>query len=125
MRGSGDPDVAADGEAHADVAGQRGEAGTDQEEDRPAPAHVAVDGWQDQQHEEDDDGEDAEGPELAGEVGRRAFLYGLGDLLHLLGALARRRAPRGRGSRPRTRATRADHRDHDDDRVVAASSRGW
>jgi hypothetical protein len=40
--------------------------------------------------EEDDHHEHAEGPELAAQVGSRAFLHSQGDLLHLLGALAGR-----------------------------------
>ena len=35
-----------------------------------------------------DDHKDAEGAELPAEIGRRTFLHGLGDLLHLRGALA-------------------------------------
>ena len=41
----------------------------------------------DEQQQEDDDGEDAERPELPVQVGRRALLDRLGDLPHLRGAL--------------------------------------
>ena len=42
VRGRRHPDVAAHREAHAGEAGQRGEAGADQEEQRPAPADVGA-----------------------------------------------------------------------------------
>ena len=81
---------AADGEPHADVAGDRGEHGADEEEDRaPDPLRRVVGGEQEQQ-EEDQDREHAERAELAVEVRRRAFLHRLGDLLHLRRALVGR-----------------------------------
>ncbi len=87
--GGRDPDIAADGQRHAREPGQGREQGADQEEDRPAPSHRARIGRQHEQHEEDHDDEHAEGPELPPQVGSRALLDGLGDLLHLGCACAR------------------------------------
>ena len=58
---------------------------------------AAVGDGQQEQQEEDDDGEDAERAELPVQVGRRAFLHRLRDLLHLRRALVGARGP------PRTR----------------------
>ena len=85
----GDPDVGLGRERHADVADERGEDGADDEEQRPAELHgeTAVVDRQHEQQDEDDDGEDREGAELPVQVGARAFLDGLRDLLHLRRAL--------------------------------------
>ena len=64
------------------------------------------------QQEEGDDGEDREGPELPGQVGRGPFLDGERDLLHVRGALA------GREDFPPEdhRHDQGEHSDQPDDR---------
>ena len=61
-----------------------------------------------EQHEEDDDHEHAEGPELAAQVRGRALLHRARDLLHLLGALA------GREDLPHQHAGDAEREQRDD-----------
>ena len=87
----GDAHVAAHGEPHADVAGERREHRADQEEDRAAdPRSHVVSAGSRKSRKNTSDGEDGQRAELAGEVGGRALLDRRGDLLHLLGALAGR-----------------------------------
>src|SRR2546421_443994 len=73
-RGGRYPDVAAHAQRHAREPGQRREKRADQEEDAAPPAHPGAVRGQQEQHEEDDDHEYAEGPELPAQVRRRAFL---------------------------------------------------
>ena len=81
------PEVGADGQGHAEVPDRCREAGADQEEDRAEDPHHGVVGGQSEQQEERHGGEDAEGPELPGQVGAGAFLHRVGDVLHVVGAL--------------------------------------
>ena len=89
--GRGDADVGPGRQRHADVADGGRERGADKEEQCAADADVgrAVGDVhrQDEHQDEDDDREDREGAELAVQVGRRALLHRLGDLLHLRRAL--------------------------------------
>ena len=70
-----------------EVADRGREAGADQEEDRPEDPDHRVVGGQGQQQEERQRGEDAERPELPGQVGVGALLHRVGDVLHVVGAL--------------------------------------
>ena len=90
----GRADVGPHREPHADVARDRREEGAQDEGDRAAEPDRCLGVrrvLRDRQHEEDDDGQHDEEhghrAELAGEVGARALLDRLGDLLHLVGAL--------------------------------------
>ena len=75
--GRGHPDVAAGGQRHPDEADQRGEAGAQQEEQRPPDARAppAVGDRQREQEQEDDDGEDARASGTAA-AGRPRLLPG-------------------------------------------------
>ncbi len=88
-RRRGDPQVGPGRDRHADVADRGREHRPDDEEQRSAELdrEAAVVDRQDQQQDEDDDREDGQGLELPVQVGRRAFLHRLGDLLHLRRAL--------------------------------------
>ena len=84
-----DPDIGPGGQPHAEVADRGGERRTEQERDGTAdPLAHGLCGQREQQDEDDRD-EHAESAELTTEVGGGTFLHGLGDLLHLRGALAR------------------------------------
>ena len=89
---------------------------------RPQRTRPGVSGQQ-QEHEEDQHDEDAQGPELAAQVRRRAFLDRLGDLLHLLGALTGRQYLPYQHRRPRTSASSAIDGNDDDPGQVAARYR--
>ena len=115
----GDPEVGPDGEVHAEVAHCSGEPGTDQEEHRPEDADGHVVGGQDEQCEERDRREDPEGPELAGQVGVRALLDRLRDVLHVVGAFTGSKDLLTEHRRHRQRAER-DQGDDDDEHEVAA-----
>ena len=107
--GGGDPDVGPGGQPHAEVADGRREGRTEQERDRAAdPLAGGLRRQREEQHEDDRD-EDAEGAELPAEVGGGALLDGLGDLLHLRGALAR-------GQHTGAQHEGNDQRDDGDDR---------
>lgn len=75
---------------------------------------------QQEQQEGDQDHEDADRAELALEVRECALLHRSGDLLHLLGALARREylADQDAGDGQRQQS---DHTDNDHKRQVAAA----
>ena len=103
------PDVAADGEPHADVAGdaRRRPRRPGRRSSGRSTLRRSVSRGQQEQHEEDDDGEDAEGPELPRQVRRRALLDGAGDLLHLARCPRRRREPRAPAAAATPSATSA------------------
>jgi hypothetical protein len=84
-----DPDIRLGGQRHADVAHRRGEHRPDQEEQRSAELHnePAVINRQREEKQEHDDGEDAQGAELAIQVSASALLHSSGDVLHLRRAL--------------------------------------
>ena len=69
--------------------------------------------------EERDRREDAERPELAGEVGVGPLLHRLGDVLHVVGAFARGQHLLPEHRRHPERAER-DHEDDDDQGEIAA-----
>ncbi len=85
--GGRDPEVGPGGQPHPEVADGRGERGTDHEEQGPADPLVRILGGEREQEEEHQSDEHAECAELPAQVGRRPFLDGDGDLLHLAAAL--------------------------------------
>jgi hypothetical protein len=114
-----DADVAADREPHAHVAGDAGEHGTDDEEDRSTDPLRRRVGGQQEEEEEDQGREHGQGAELAAEVRRSALLHRARDLLHLVGALARGEDLTDENQRD----AEGEHRDERDDghqRVVPA-----
>ncbi len=115
----GHPEVGADGEGHPEVADRAGEAGADQEEHRPEDPDRGVVGGQREQREERHAGEDGEGPELPGQVGARALLHRLGDVLHVVGALTGGHDLLTEHRRHRERAQRDQCDDDDQDEVSA------
>ena len=79
-RGLGGPHIGADGDVHADIAGDAREHRTDGETDRLRNAEqIGEDG-------EDHHADDGDRGVLAREIGLRPFLDGGGDLLHARGA---------------------------------------
>ena len=82
LRGFGRPHVRAHGDVHADEAGCSREEGADQEPDRGAPAELVVEADQEERHDRDE----ADRHVLPAQVGGRAFLHGVRDLAHPLGA---------------------------------------
>ena len=76
----------------------------------------------DQQHEERHAGEDRQRAELAGQVGVRALLHRLGDVLHVVGALSGGEHLLAEHRRHPERAER-DQGDDDDQHEVAAGER--
>ena len=120
VRGSGHAQVGLHGQGHAQVADRRGEAGTDQEEQRPEDPHADVVGGQRQQRHEGDHGEDGERPELALEVGVGALLHRMGDVLHVVGALSCREDLRAEHHGHPERAE-GDQEDDDDQHEVSAA----
>ncbi len=118
LGGRGDSQVGPDGEVHAEVAHRGREAGPDDEEDRAEDPDGGVVGGQQQQREERHRREDAERPELAGEVGVGPLLHRLGDVLHVVGAFARGQHLLPEHRRHHERAER-DHEDDDDQGEIA------
>src|SRR5690606_27044053 len=121
-RRRGHPQVGLRGQPHAEVADGEREAGADQEEQRAADALAPVLRREEEQQYEHHGAENDQGVALPLEVGNRAFLHGLGDLLHLRGALTGGQnlleqdvtnTERGKG----------DHCDHGHDAVVASGQR--
>ena len=86
LGGRRDAQVGAHREVHAEVADGGREARADDEEDGAEDPHRHVVSRQQEQREERDDREDAERAELPRQVGVGAFLHGLGDVLHVVGA---------------------------------------
>ena len=116
LGGGGDAQVGAHGEVHAEVADGGGEAGADEEEHRAEDADGGVVGRQHEQREERDRREDGEGAELPGQVGVGALLDGLGDGLHVVGALAggQHLRPEHRGHPERAERDQGDDDDQDE-----------
>jgi hypothetical protein len=115
--GVGGADVRPDGEPHPGEPGERREPGAQDERDRaPEPQRelgvrrVLGDGQREEEDHRQRREEDAERGELASQIGARADLDRLGDLLHLRGALggAEHLADQVVGERQR------DQRDHQD-----------
>ena len=95
-RGRGHADVCPGGQPHAEESDQRREDRAGQEGRRArdpqgqALVLLARMHWEQQEEEERSNGEDAQCPELPGEVRARPLLHGAGDHLHLRGAVAGR-----------------------------------
>lgn len=117
-RSGGHAHITADGEPHTDVSGGRREKRTHQEEQRAPRALRPVVGRKQQKQEEDNDGEDADGTQLPGQIGIRAFLDGPRDLFHAFGALVGRQhlAYQQLGH---DQCGQGDDRDDNDDQPVA------
>ena len=84
LGGFGGAHVGADGDVHADVAGQTGQDGTDEVAD--GHGHAELQAKQNADHGADD----GDGRVLAVQVGGRTFLNGGGDFLHTCVAGRRR-----------------------------------
>src|SRR5690606_4161444 len=121
--GRGHSYVAAHRKPHADIAGGGGESGAYQEEQRTSYTLVHVIGGQQEQQEEDDYGENAEGAQLAGKIGVRAFLHGSSDLLHAVGALARGEYLTDQHDGD-AESCQGDQGDHDDETAIASGQHG-
>ena len=81
-------EVALRGEAHADEADEPAEGRAEEEGERAAPVEPGVRArGREVQEDRDDDHEGRDLLELGAEVGVGPLAHGLGDLLHLLGAL--------------------------------------
>jgi len=122
-RGGGHPHVAAHRQRHPREPGERREQRAHQEERAAAPPHRCRVRREKQEHEEDRDDEDADGAELAPQVGRGTLLDRPGDLLHLFRALAGGEhfphQPAGHGERQQR-----DHGDDDNPGQVGAAHAG-
>ena len=116
--GRRDADVGPGRQRHADVADRGGEDRADDEEERPADLDAVSPPWLTGSRSSSTKTiteKTAERAELTVQVGRGAFLDGLGDLLHLRGALSA-------ASTSRTRTTE-DEREHGQARMTKTNAR--
>ncbi len=114
----GDSEVGPHGEVHAEVADRAGEAGADEEEHGAEDPDREIVGGQRQQEQECHHCEHREGAELPGQIGVRALLHRMRDVLHVVGAFTGGKDLLAEHVRHPERAER-DQEDDDDQHEVA------
>ena len=97
---------------HADEAGRAGEGAADQEADGDQDALGILQLERDREHDREHDGDAGDDRVLPPQVGARALLHGLGDVLHLLVSGRERQQPARRGHAVHHGGTSAHERDH-------------